>query len=222
VLRCYESFSEGDQYPRLTGSGRTTRMGEELIEKSLFGRINMFDDKRSKRIVLVAHCILNQNSISDGTADFPSQFEELVALLMKNGVGIIQLPCPELMCLGLDRSGQVGRSKKALEENSRIRNLMQSNKSTSVLRPLAKEVVKQLEEYTSYHFEIVGIVGVNRSPSCGVETTSMGGREVDGKGVFVEILERELGRRSIETKMIGVKTDRAEDSLESVLDLLRT
>lgn len=28
----------------------------------------MFTDARSKRLILVAHCILNQNSISDGTS----------------------------------------------------------------------------------------------------------------------------------------------------------
>jgi len=181
----------------------------------------MFDDNRSKRIILVAHCILNQNSISDGTADFPSQFEELVTLLMKNGVGIIQLPCPELMCLGLDRNDKDGCTREVLEENSRIRNLMQSDKNTTVLKLLAEEVVKQLEEYRSYDFEIVGIVGINRSPSCGVETTSMGGREVNGKGVFMEILGKELGRSNIEMRMIGVKTDGTEDSLESVSNLLR-
>ena len=28
----------------------------------------MFTDGRSKKVVFVAHCLLNQNSISDGTA----------------------------------------------------------------------------------------------------------------------------------------------------------
>ncbi|CAG8999029.1 MAG: hypothetical protein CENE_00993 [Candidatus Celerinatantimonas neptuna] len=30
----------------------------------------MFEDKRSKKVVLIAHCLLNQNAISDGTADY--------------------------------------------------------------------------------------------------------------------------------------------------------
>ena len=38
----------------------------------------MFDDARSKRVVVLAHCLLNQNAISDGTADLPSQFDEIV------------------------------------------------------------------------------------------------------------------------------------------------
>ena len=30
----------------------------------------MFTDGRSKKVIFLAHCLLNQNSISDGTADF--------------------------------------------------------------------------------------------------------------------------------------------------------
>ncbi len=34
----------------------------------------MFNDGRSKRVVFVAHCFLNQNSISDETAVYPAAF----------------------------------------------------------------------------------------------------------------------------------------------------
>jgi len=84
----------------------------------------MFNDARSKKIIIVAHCLLNQNSISDGTADFPSQFVKIINLLMTNNIGIIQLPCPELTCLGLDRQDKYGAKRDLLLENSRIRNLL--------------------------------------------------------------------------------------------------
>jgi hypothetical protein len=38
----------------------------------------MFNDARSKRIVVVAHCLLNQNSISNGAANLPSQIEMII------------------------------------------------------------------------------------------------------------------------------------------------
>ena len=63
----------------------------------------MFTDARSKRVIFVAHCLLNQNSISDGTADYPGANEEILQILLKAKVGIVQMPCPELCCLGLDR-----------------------------------------------------------------------------------------------------------------------
>ena len=32
----------------------------------------MFTDGRSRRVVFLAHCLLNQNAISDGTAEVPA------------------------------------------------------------------------------------------------------------------------------------------------------
>lgn len=84
----------------------------------------MFTDSRSRRVIFLSHCLLNQNSISDGTADFPSQFDEVIELLMKNRIGIIQLPCPELLCLGLDRGDSNGAKRPVLGENTRIRELL--------------------------------------------------------------------------------------------------
>ena len=39
------------------------------------GGIFLFPDKRSRRLVLAAHCLLNQNASSDGTADYPGAHE---------------------------------------------------------------------------------------------------------------------------------------------------
>ena len=61
----------------------------------------MFNDGRSKRVVFVAHCFLNQNSISDGTAVYPAAFKDLVVFFLNADIGIVQMPCPELCCLGL-------------------------------------------------------------------------------------------------------------------------
>ena len=48
----------------------------------------MFNDNRSKRVILVSHCILNQNAISDGTADYPGMFDEVVSLLLKEKISL--------------------------------------------------------------------------------------------------------------------------------------
>jgi len=87
---------------------------------------NMFDDARSRRVVFVAHCILNQNAISDGTADFAGSFEPVVDALCRSGVGMCQMPCPELLCLGLDRRDREGGRSPVLVENSRIRRALDS------------------------------------------------------------------------------------------------
>lgn len=54
----------------------------------------MFNDARSKSLVFVAHCILNQNAISDGTATSPGHIEEILGLLSASDVGIVRMQCP--------------------------------------------------------------------------------------------------------------------------------
>jgi predicted secreted protein len=179
----------------------------------------MFTDARSKKLVLTAHCILNQNSISDSTADFPGTFKEIVDLLLEWNVGIIQLPCPELTCLGLDRGDVHGAERPLLVENSRIRNALNQSSPAKKLRIIVDQVIYQIEEYLKNGFSILGIIGINRSPSCGVETTSMNNEEVGGMGVFMKAIHEELNARGIHIDMIGVKTSEIEKSLVRVKTL---
>jgi len=54
----------------------------------------MFTDKRSKRVVLCLHCLLNHNARIDGCAYYPGAMTEIVQVLMEAGVGVVQMPCP--------------------------------------------------------------------------------------------------------------------------------
>jgi len=176
----------------------------------------VFNDLRSRRVVIIAHCLLNQNSISDGTADFPSQFKKIIELLMDNEIGIIQLPCPELQCLGLDRQNCKGAQTDVLIENSRIRKLINTKEHIEVLEGKATEIIQQVNEYNKFGFDVVGVIGVNRSPCCGVETTSINGEELAGKGIFMEVLSDLLLTHNIPLRMIGSKTSESEVSIEKI------
>jgi len=181
---------------------------------------NMFNDKRSKKIIFLSHCILNQNSISDGTADFPGTNNEVLKLLIRSDAGIVQMPCPELLCLGLDRGNIHGSESPIVVENSRIRKLLSSAASVKKIKDLVNHLIVQMDEYKKNGFEISGIVGINRSPSCGVDTTSMNNKEVAGEGVFIKALREEMEKRNINTKIIGIKaleTKKAITEIEKIL-----
>jgi predicted secreted protein len=60
-------------------------------------------DKRSQRIVVVSHCILNVHSLEDNLALYPGLEEEFIELLIKKGVGLYQIPCPEIELSGIFR-----------------------------------------------------------------------------------------------------------------------
>lgn len=180
----------------------------------------MFTDARSKKLVLVAHCVLNQNSISDGTADYPGSIKEVVSLLLQSQLGIVQMPCPELHCLGLDRGDVHGAERSVVVENTRIRESMKRRPAARTLGVLVRPLVFQIDEYLRHGFTVLGIVGINRSPSCGVDTTSMNNREVEGQGVFIEALRKELENRNIHIDWIGIKASDTEKTLLSIQELL--
>jgi predicted secreted protein len=176
----------------------------------------MFDDARSRRIIFVAHCILNQNAISDGTADFAGCFEPVVEILYRSGVGICQMPCLEVTCLGLDRGNPEGGRSPVLVENSRIRRALQGADAASRLEELARSVAERVSEFLRFGFDVLGVIGVNRSPSCGVETTSRDDRETPGSGIFVEALKRDLERLEVQIPMVGIRTSEPEETIASL------
>jgi len=108
----------------------------------------MFTDARSKNVLFVAHCILNQNSISDGTADYPGYIREILELLVRYDVGIVQMPCPELHCLGLDRKNKYGSAVPVVEENTRIRAMMTREPAAGKMKLLVQQVLFQITEYS--------------------------------------------------------------------------
>ena len=180
----------------------------------------MFTDGRSREVLFVAHCVLNQNSISDGTADFPGMIREVVDVLRNSDVGVVQMPCPELMCLGLDRGNPEGAASPVVVENTRIRGMLEREQAAGKIEMLAGQVIHQISEYSKHGFQVRGIVGINRSPSCGVETTSRHDREVKGQGVFIEALNRELELRGLEVKIAGIKASAPEEAAWIVENLI--
>ena len=179
----------------------------------------MFTDGRSKKVIFLAHCLLNQNAISDGTAVYPAAFQELVQLLLDREVGIVQMPCPELCCLGLDRGDVHGAERPVVEENTRIRRAMGQPEAAARLRELTAQVVRQIREYRKHGFTVLGIVGVDRSPCCGVNTTSDLDRELPGRGVFIAALQTALEEAELTVPVIGIKPS-APDALAAVQALL--
>ena len=60
--------------------------------------------KRDKTIIVTCHCILNCNSKVEGLSEFKGSID-LAKSFMDKGMGIIQLPCPEMILYGIKRWG---------------------------------------------------------------------------------------------------------------------
>ena len=84
----------------------------------------MFTDGRSRRVILIDIRMLNQNAISDGTAEAPAAHRKILRTILDAQAGVVQMPCPELCCLGLDRGDPEGGERPVVAENTRIRRAM--------------------------------------------------------------------------------------------------
>ena len=181
----------------------------------------MTQDKRSRKIVVVAHCILNQNSRVLGIAYYAGMINEIVDVLRKYEVGVIQMPCPELTHAGLLRGSQ---TKEQYDTPVFRRHC----------RRIASGVADQIEEYLKNGFKVLAILGVDGSPTCGVGETATGYRGeyspkppsvqeakfAETPGILIEELQFELEERKVVVPMKGVGHTRASQDaawLEKIL-----
>ena len=68
------------------------------------------------------------------------------------------------------------------------------------------------------HPMVIGIIGANRSPNCGVNTTSDNNMETTGMGLFIEKISNGLSKEKIIVPMIGIKA--TDDIIEKLYQLL--
>jgi predicted secreted protein len=147
-------------------------------------------------VAFVAHCLLNQNSKTDGGARCPGIYSPLVDLLRERGWRIEQMPCPEHAFLGMHRFW-----------------LVKDQADTLAFRRHCRRQAKVVAGAIAVHVERgtdVVVIGVEGSPSMGVRITSSsadwGGRPdkgdddyplVPGRGIFSEELVAELAERGL-------------------------
>lgn len=132
-------------------------------------------DERSKRVIFVSHCLLNENTRYLGGAFRRGCLDELVDGFQQQGLGICQMHCPEQRAWG----GALKRYLLPLYGSQgtllyRLRHVLLPLflcYTKWIYRHLAKEVVRDIEDDIRSGFEVVGIVGVGDSPSCGVRNT---------------------------------------------------
>ena len=159
-----------------------------------------FDRIRSGKVVLAAHCILNQNARITTAADFPAMFEPLVDWLKAHKIGIIQMPCPELRVLGLGRVT--------------VREGLETAEGHKHLHELISDLIYEIREYQFQGFDVVGILGKQGSPSCGVTQTWLDGRQQEGVGVFIRLFRERLAQEGLGVGILGVADHMQQDAID--------
>lgn len=182
--------------------------------------------KRKRKIVLLSHCILNCNSKVEGCSLYSGAMPEITKAIIDSGIGILQLPCPELTMYGTRRWGHVKDQFDTPYFRRHCRNLL-------------LPYTEQLLDYIKSGYEIIGLIGIDGSPSCGISKTCTGkwggefsenpdiGKTLDsvemieGKGVFVEEAEALFRTNSIDMPFIGVDEANMADSIIKINNFIR-
>lgn len=164
--------------------------------------------KRSKRIMLVSHCLLNVNSRAYGlvTSELHNvQLSSLIEYLLRKGYGIVQLPCPEALLMGFKREPLTKEIYEKLGLRERV-------------KELAREVSALVNSILISGIEVIALIGVAGSPSCGVFTTHIKSKLVreHGMGIFIEELLKEL---PIKVKLLEWDF---RNPLKSLLNIIET
>lgn len=172
---------------------------------------------RKKKIAIVSHCVLNTASkvVYYNRKEITEEEiarKDFLCEAIKADVHFLQLPCPEFNLYGSNRWGHT----KEQFDNPFFRDNC---------RRMLEPFLLQMKEYISEtdKFEVVGIIGIDGSPSCGVNITCCGdwGGEFSGlnninevihrvnvkseKGVFMEVLEEMMKENGIYLPMVGLK-----------------
>jgi predicted secreted protein len=195
-----------------------------LASKDVVDRLS---DDRGRRVVFVSHCLLNQNVRFLGGATRSGAVDAAVEPYLRDGVGIVQLPCPEQRAWG----GVQKRWMLACYGRRLLRWRPARGVFVAAVRGvtafeygrLARRTAIEIADYVASGFEVVEVVGVGASPSCGVATTVdvdaaiaamarcdrgaltpamvrqvvVASSVVDGTGRFVASLRRQLARRGV-------------------------
>ena len=188
-------------------------------------------DQRSKKIIFLSHCLLNENTRYLGGACRQGCVQEILQLCLERGIGIVQMPCPEELAWG----GVLKRRLLTFFGSEGTLVYRWRNKLLPMLlwytrriyRRIAKRVTDQIEDYLTSGFSVVGIVGVDGSPTCGVHQTLAIKRALEllgqlpqtaqaddmneivqtcraaGTGLFIELLRKELARRKLNVPFLA-------------------
>jgi len=174
----------------------------------------MDKDARSKKMVAVINCVINHNARAETAARYPGMNDEVVEILRKYEVGIIQMPCPEMTFMGLARTTPPGLT---------IRDVLDTPEGRARCEALSVTVADSIEEFLRNGYSVAAILGGDvDSPGCAVPapTKWAGGKPPEGGwGVFTKALLNELHRRDIHIPIRGVR-DSARETLDEDLEWL--
>lgn len=108
---------------------------------------------RSHKVLLVSHCILNQNAVVYPLARSKGIFKEILNLIQQYDMGLVQLSCAETLMYGMDRPPMT-KIQYDIPEYIKL------------CKDLSEHDYMLIERFKDSKIQVVGIIGIDQSPTC--------------------------------------------------------
>ncbi|MGQ9479279.1 MAG: hypothetical protein ACUVQ0_04550 [Thermoproteota archaeon] len=164
-----------------------------------------------RKILLISHCILNPYSKAQGTLTrekVEASRRALESLLSDYETGIVQLSCPEMVYKGLLRKP----ASREAYDNPEFR---------KVCKDIACKILQNVKDYEKKGVSVPAYIGIEGSPSCGVNWTHLNNKVVRGCGVFTELLVKTFEDAGIRIITLGLPEKEEYGRLEDLLKTIR-
>lgn len=175
-----------------------------------------------KNIIVLSHCILNKYSKLQSSNSKKPDIVKLIKYLLDNNIGIVQLPCPEMHMYGAKRWGHT-------------KDQFDTPFFRETSRQLIEPICLQIRDYLNNGYSLLGVVGIEGSPSCGGIHSCTGsewggdfkdlekvGEKIstikygETQGVFMEVLKENLEGWNIEPKFFGLLSEEVDRLIEEI------
>ena len=149
-----------------------------------------------KNLLIVSHCILNNAAkVEQDEAELAEEYkirEELMQLILKKDVQLLQLPCPEFIMYGSQRWGHV---KNQFQHPFYMEKF-------HVLGIVSVEGSPNCGYHLTCEGEWKGEIGTDEKRIQDIQKSL---KMTGNPGVYMEVLEKELQKRNMEIPIVTMK-----------------
>lgn len=165
-------------------------------------------DNRSDKFIFVPFCLMAQAYQAQGIVkyEWKSSIKPIMQILIDNDINIIQMPCAE-----------------ASYNNSLLRNPMGISKYDTPqfnehCEEIATQVASQIREIIDSGYKIIGILGIEQSPSCCVNYIYTNKGMIKRMGLFMEKLYEKIS--DLDIPIIGINRKYINKSLDEISKII--
>ena len=164
---------------------------------------------RSKRFIFIPFCLMAQAYQAQGIVKYEwrSSIKPIMQLLIDNDINIVQMPCTEATF-----KNSLVREPKGLSKYN-------TDEFNEHCQKKADKVINDIKSIINSGYEVIGILGIEQSPSCCVNYIYTNKGNEKRKGIFVEKIYQ--GIKEYNIPIIGINRKYVKKSLVELEKIIK-